>query len=289
MGDARPALDVHVPSRSPDLTSFIDALLDDFRPFAIEDIDGATRRIHFFSREDRDDASRAIEHRFGSTGVRPTSVEIADDNWAARSQETLRAIRVGTIVVAPPWDIPNDIASSAVVVIRPSMGFGTGHHASTRLCLRGLQSLSVARRTVLDVGTGSGVLAIAAAKLDAASVRGIDTDRDAVDTARENVGLNGVKDRVEIHHADFRDARQLGIDGKTPAAVVLANINATLALDHTETLVHRVAERGVLVVGGITAPEEASVRLALDPFGQIVARYAEDEWIALVLERVRPD
>ena len=276
MGDARPALDVRTPARRPDLIPLLDALLDDFRPFAVEPLDAVRRRIHFFSPVDRDDASRALQRHFGAAGVTAAAVEVPDDDWAARSQARLTAIRIGDIVVAPPWDVPAGPGDAALVVIRPSMGFGTGHHASTRLCLRALQAVPLANRDVLDVGTGSGVLAIAAARRGAASVVAIDTDRDAVATARDNVELNGVSGRVRVRCGDFRRA------ALQPAAVVVANLNATLAARHGAALARLVTD-GFLVLGGITAPEEAAVRGALGSAATFAARHAEEEWVALTL------
>ena len=276
MGDGRPALDVRTPARRPDLVPLLDALLDDFQPFAVEQIDAVKRRIHFFSTVDRDDASRALERHFGAAGVTAAAVEVPDDDWAARSQARLTAVRIGDIVVAPPWDVPDAAGGATLVVIRPSLGFGTGHHASTRLCLRALQALPAANRSVLDVGTGSGVLAIAAARRGATSVVAVDTDRDAVATALANVDLNGVSGRVRVRRGDFRRA------DLQPAAIVLANLNATLAARHGAALVRLVTD-GCLVVGGITAPEEAAVRGALGRAGTLVARHAEDEWVALTL------
>ncbi len=276
MGDGRPALDVRTPARRPDLIPLLDALLDDFHPFAVEQADAVTRRIHFFSPADRDDARRALRRHFGGAGVTATAVDVPDDDWAARSQASLTAIRIGDIVVAPPWDVPDTPDDGTLVVIRPSMGFGTGHHASTRLCLRALQALPVASRDALDLGTGSGVLAIAAARLGAASVVAVDTDRDAVATALANVALNAVSHCVRVRCDDFRRP------DLEPASIVLANLNAALVARHGAALA-RLAADGCLVAGGITAPEEAAVRAALGRSGTLVARHAEDEWVALTL------
>lgn len=265
--------------RRSDLIPRLDALLDDFQPFAVEEFDAAERRIHFFSAGDRDEASAAIRRSFGPAGVTATAVDVRDDDWAARSQASLRAVRVDDVVVAPPWDVPDAAGDGALVVIRPSMGFGTGHHASTRLCLRALQALPVAGRSVLDVGTGSGVLAIAAARRGAGSVVALDVDRDAEATARSNVALNGVSDRVQVRGGDFRRA------GLQPASIVLANLSAALVSRHAAALARTVSEDGILVVGGVTTPDESAVRRALAPHGAPAARYAEGEWVAITLDR----
>ena len=276
MGDGRPALDVRTPARRPDLIPLLDALLDDFHPFAVEPLDAVKRRIHFFLPADRDAASQALARRFGAAGVTAASVDVPDDHWAERSQAALTAVRVDDVVVAPPWDLPRAPGGGALVVIRPSMGFGTGHHASTRLCLRALQALPVAGRDVLDLGAGSGVLAIAAARRGAASVVAVDHDADAVRNARANVALNAVSDVVRVRCDDFRHA------DLRPAALVLANLDAALARRQAAALT-RLARGGWLVAGGITAPEEAAVHRELTRRGTLAARYVEDEWVALTL------
>ena len=117
-----------------------------------------------------------------------------------------------------------------VIEIEPSRGFGTGHHQSTRLCLVLLQSRKLASQTVIDVGTGSGVLAIAAAKLGAAFVSAIDVDPDAIENARENISRNGVDAIVEAHVRDLTEA------ALSPADVVIANLTGTLLARHAEAL-----------------------------------------------------
>ena len=281
MGDDRPALDIQTPTGTSDLIPRLEALLDDFCPFAVEQLDAVTRRIHFFSREDRNHARQAIEHSLGMKGVTTASVEVADEDWAQRSQANLTAIRIGEIIVAPPWALSVASKDAVVVVIRPSMGFGTGHHASTRLCLQAIQTLTVTNCTVLDLGTGSGVLAIAAAKLGAKSVVAVEADQDAAETARENVRLNKVSNLVNVRHDDFRNAHDL-----IPAATVLVNISAGLVYQNAVRLARLVASGGTLIVGGFTALEEVDVRRVLQPHGGIAARFAEEEdkeaWVTLM-------
>ena len=279
MDERRPALDVHTPADDARLTPLLDALLDDCEPFAIEDLAPSRRRVHFFSAQARDAAARVIGSRFGPDGVSTRPVDVPHGNWAARSQANLRAVRVGGIVVAPPWDVPDAARGDTVVVIRPSMGFGTGHHPSTRLCLRALEALPLAGRSVLDLGTGSGVLAILAALHGARPVFAIDNDSDAAATARANAALNGVERCVEVRCADART-------GPLPAAAVtVANIHAALACQAAGRLADLVIAGGALVVGGITGADEDAVRRALAPCGAPEARYAEGGWVALTIRR----
>jgi ribosomal protein L11 methyltransferase len=158
-----------------------------------------------------------------------------------------------------------------VIVIEPSMGFGTGHHATTRLCLELLQEIDVRRRRVIDVGTGSGVLAIAAALLGASSVLAADHDPDALLNARENVALNGAT-TVEVRDADVRTLEA------PPADVVLANLTAAVLQRTAATLRGLVAAGGVAIVSGFGADELAGVQ---EGFGGRVTRTVhEGDWVA---------
>jgi len=181
-----PAIDVRTGT-----SDFILAIVDDFGPTAVEERD-ATVRVFFSTADDRDEAQRALAPRF-----EVVAVDISDEDWARRSQDNLKPITVGRITVAPPWAssvhdpsaISHEPSAMVEIVILPSMGFGTGHHVTTRLCLAALQTIDLTDRVLLDVGTGSGVLAIAAAHLGAAQALGIDYDPDAIRSARENLDL----------------------------------------------------------------------------------------------------
>lgn len=291
MGDARPALDVALPAASSALPARLDYLLDDLRPVAVEAREETApgtglvvRRVHFEARGDRDAARHAIARAFGPEGVTVRTVDVPDEGWAARSQAALRAVRVGRVVVAPPWDLPRDgeAVGAVVVVIEPSMGFGTGHHASTRLCLRALQACldgAAAPRDVLDLGTGSGVLAIAAHKLGAAPVLAVDRDADALANARDNLARNGAGRAVKLRRDD------VGRVAGPAATIVTANLSGAVLVRHAVRIARLVRPSGRLVAGGVTAAEEERIRVAFGETLTPVARETEDGWVALTLRR----
>ena len=242
---------------------------------------------HFGSDGARRAATAAIAASAAADGLLIESVDVEDDDWARRTQADLPAIRVGRLIVAPPWDMPSPDITSApagspapiVIEIEPSRGFGTGHHQSTRLCLVLLQSRTLASQTVTDIGTGSGVLAIAAAKLGAAFVSAIDVDPDAIENARENISRNGVERTVEAHVRDLTDA------ALSPAGVVIANLTGTLLARHAAALAALVRRGGSLIVAGFTIDERPLVLEAFESAFSVVESAEEDDWWALVFAK----
>jgi ribosomal protein L11 methyltransferase len=230
--------------------------------------------VFFSSNSDRDAAQRALVELFDVTAV-----DVPDEDWARRSQENLKAITVGRITVAPPWS-PSALSpqpSALRVVILPSMGFGTGHHVTTRLCLAALQTIDLSGRTVLDVGTGSGVLAIAADLLGAAGALGIDNDADAIQSARESLELNPDARHVRFETIDLA-ARAL------PAAdVVTANLTGALLIRSASALLTAVRPHGTLILSGIQAGERDEVRQAFAA-GEVTWEREEDGWIGLAVK-----
>jgi len=273
-----PALDLRLPEApgsAPDgWQDVLAAALDDLQPTAIQEQDDLWR-VFFGSPEDRDRAMRALVA--GPSWLAVSPVDVDDEDWARRSQETLRPVRVGRVVITPPWSagsLPG--ASDVEIVILPSMGFGTGHHASTRLCTALLQKLDLPGRSLLDVGTGSGVLALVALKLGASPVEGLDDDVDAVAAAAENLELNGVTGSIALRHADFRDLPSLGAD------VVTANLTGALLARSAGLLAAAVRPGGSLIVSGVTMEEEDMVVKAFQPPFKLASRIAEDGWVGLL-------
>ena len=270
MGKAWPALDIHVPSCDPQLADLVLAELDDFQPTAIHEPDETSRlRAFFTSTESRDAAARALKASFG-THLFVETVSVEDEDWAARSQAQLRAITVGRIVIAPPWDMGSDPLFT--IIVKPSMGFGTGHHATTRLVLRAVQQLQIANQTVLDIGCGSGVLAIAAIKLGARSAVGIDIDPDALANATENAALNEIGDRVRFEESDFRTM-------SAHADLVMANLTGALLERSAATLGALVTPAGRLIVSGFMQAEADAVTSALNTVADLDSIAQEEEWM----------
>lgn len=275
-----PALDIPCDDPESPLSDRLYALLDDYDPLGVHVIDGGLR-VFFRSASMRDRARRAIVEREDLDAV---AMEVSDEDWARRSQESLRAIEVDGLLVAPPWDVPKpgrDDARGAgrdlpVIIIEPSMGFGTGHHATTRLCLRLMQQLDLRGARVLDVGTGSGVLALAAWKLGAGDVVAVDNDPDALENARTNIAANGAAASIDIVRDDLGGLRIERAD------LVVANLTGAVLVRYADELRSLVAEGGYLIVSGFAPDDLAILRRAFSSLG-VIAEQSEGDWAALSL------
>jgi len=257
--------------------------LDGLDIVAISERPGETWHVFFRSEADRA-AAVALLHATngpGAVGLRP--IEVDDEDWARRSQASLRAVRAGRVVVAPPWDADAAAGGPDVttVIIEPAMGFGSGHHATTRLCLEALQRLDLRGCGVLDVGTGSGVLALAAVRLGAAGVLALDVDPDALENARGNAILNGNPPAVEFRQADFRLEASLAGD------VVLANLTGAMLTAGAASLARAVAPGGALILSGITSEERDAVHRAFANGFTTEWTAEEDGWCAALLRKGR--
>jgi len=255
-----PALDVR------SVPEFFEAALTDYDVTAINEGEDAWR-IFFHTAQERDRAAAGLRAAFDALAIEP--VDVPDEDWAARSQASLRSIQVGRVIVAPPWDAP------VTIVVQPSMGFGTGHHATTRLCLAAMQQLDLRGFTVIDVGTGSGVLAMAASLLGATNVIGIDDDADAVTAARENLDLNP-RARVTLRVDDLRQAAPANAD------LVLANLTGALLVAAADRIRQLTDSGGRLILSGFLAREERDVLHAFRPL-TVEHRAQEEEWLCVTL------
>lgn len=212
----------------------------------------------------------------GSDGIVVKWVE--DDDWATAWRKYFKPIRLGQIVVKPSWEDWQAQPEDVIVEIDPGMAFGTGNHPTTALCLLILQDLIKGGEIVLDVGTGSGILAIAAAKLGASVVVGIDVDPVAVEVARRNIESAGVN--VEVMLSDT----PLAFPDR--ADIVVANIVPNVIIEMAEALSEKVRPGGKLVTSGIVVERLDEVRSKLESIGLRTLEWRVDgDWVALISEK----
>lgn len=205
---------------------------------------------------------------------------VHETDWAEAWKAYFPVLRVGRrLVIRPTWRRHRREPDDVVLALDPGMAFGTGLHPTTRLCLASLEGLAdrgmVVGRTVLDVGCGSGILAIAALKLGAATALGVDTDPIAIEATLSNARRNRVVRRLR--------ARQGRLPSAAPAFdLVLANLIAGVLVPLAPLLRDELRPGGTLVASGIFVDREAEVRIAFEAAGlAVVGRRAEGDWVAL--------
>jgi ribosomal protein L11 methyltransferase len=208
---------------------------------------------------------------------------VVDPGWAEAWKEYFKPLRISPrLVVKPPWEPYRPKENDLVIEVDPGMAFGTGSHPTTRMCLQILEEVirnGAPARSVLDVGTGSGILAIAARKMGAKHVVGIDIDPVAIEGARENASLNKV--RTGIH---FRTGSLEGI--RRTFDLVLANLLPQELLGLVPSLARRVSPRGSVIVSGFLGRQKGEIARALQKEGlEVQCSRAFKGWQSFLLRR----
>ncbi|UCC61855.1 MAG: 50S ribosomal protein L11 methyltransferase [Anaerolineae bacterium] len=215
----------------------------------------------------------------------PTFTFVAEADWAEAWKAHYGVLHLGRrTVIVPRWQEYVAQVDEVVITLDPGMAFGTGTHPTTRLCLAALEEAIRPGMEVLDLGTGTGVLAIAAAKQGAASVLALDIDDLAVDAARENVAANGVDGVVRIEAGSLGVARSVADAREKRYDLALVNILARVICELLEEGLASVLQPGGVLIGsGIIDTQEQEVRAALERAGiAVVARHVERDWVTLV-------
>jgi ribosomal protein L11 methyltransferase len=233
--------------------------------------DGVTVVTHFPSDADFDDIRVAVMTADPRADIAMADAAEADySEWRA----SVSSHRVGELVIAPPW-LADGLDPRRTIIVDPAMAFGTGEHASTRGVMRLMQGVVRTGDIVADLGAGSAVLSIAAAKLGAARVTAIELDHDAIGNGEENVAANRVADRVDVIEGDAATLLPL----LAPVRVVLANIISSVLIPLLPTIRLSLARGGQAILAGILSEEREAMVQALDADGWMIEREdTEDVW-----------
>ncbi len=255
-----------------------------------EDAQEGTAEIIFYVEAESGDraqelaaaATRGIE---AAPGASVTTTFLDESDWSENWKRFFPRLGIGKrLEVIPPWEDPTPSeAGREVIVLDPGMAFGTGHHATTASCLELMETLLRPGDLVADVGCGSGILSIAAAKLGAARVLAVDHDQAAVNAARANVVSNQTADRVEVSLASHPPAAPGGSGGFD---LVLANIFAESLVEMHDRLTSCVKPGGSLVLSGIESSRRRLIEEAfVGPSWPVRASIERDAWVTVALTR----
>ena len=275
------------------LNNYIDAGQWDFSGIErAEDTSIVTVKAYLPVDEDLDDKLRTFELRIkdfksmtdDDMEKGPCTISwntVRDEDWADNWKAYFHPEKVGgMLVIKPTWEDYEASPDDIVIELDPGSAFGTGTHPTTAMCLRELETLVKGGMRIFDVGTGSGVLSIAAAKLGATDVTAMDYDKVAVDVAAENIRQNGVEDVVKTGVSDILKS----FDGK--ADLIVANIIADIIIMLFDELDEHLAEGGRLLASGIISERLADVTEACLAHGFVVDKVTEEKgWVAMTISR----
>lgn len=224
-----------------------------------------------------------------------TTALVDEEDWANAWKQYFKPIRVSErLTIKPTWEDYAPSPGERIIELDPGMAFGTGTHPTTALCLRTLESVIKGDEEVIDVGTGSGILAIGAMLLGARRVLALDLDPIAVTSAAENSRLNNLQDDIQVHLSDLLGVLNSREDGEAavplnvtvPVDVVVANILAEIILLFIDDVYAALKPGGTYIASGIFKNKEEAVEQGLEAAGfKIVDRQRDQDWIAFVAKK----
>lgn len=268
--------------------------VDTFSLDTIEDSPLKTIKSYFPADQDLEQKVQSISTFIAESGVNypgfifspPTIALLKEEDWANSWKEHFKPARIGRrLVIKPSWEAFSACEGDIVLEVDPGMAFGTGTHPTTRLCLEALEKIfykeepfadkSKKLPTLLDVGTGSGILSIAAMKFGASGIKALDIDPEAVTVARENLALNGIHDQVEVATTPLCEIA-------ATFDIIVANILAEELVRLAPELACRLKPGGILLLSGILNEKE---ELVIEGFSErnlaLLEITREEEWSCL--------
>ena len=240
-----------------------------------KDRDKSVIHIYVYPEDNPTEAVMFLSERYKAQGIKHsiTTDFCKEEDWLNNWKQYFHPIEVGEkILIRPTWRDDYQANGRVVLNLDPGIAFGTGTHETTRLCLEALEKYVTPDSKILDVGCGSGILAVAALLLGAKSAVGVDIDEMAVKTARENAALNGVSGKLEVIHGNLTEK----VSGKYD--VVAANIVADAIILLSEDIKSFMSDNAVYIMSGIIDSRADDVKNAIGESFEIIEEYSENGW-----------
>jgi ribosomal protein L11 methyltransferase len=231
-----------------------------------------------------------IKEELEKTGIIAKNIEInelPDTDWLSKWKESFKPIEIGEkIIIKPPWE-KYDNKDKIVININPAMAFGTGHHATTSFIIKELQDISAEKNlstlSVLDIGTGSAILAITAAKLGAKHIVAMDNDPEIYENASENIALNNLSHKIDLKITEINNI-------KDTFDIILANLDRDTVLKIGDTIIEKTKDNGEILFSGILISQYDEIKAFFsDKNVQIIKMMVDEkekEWIIIRLQKV---
>ncbi|MCJ8006883.1 50S ribosomal protein L11 methyltransferase [Lederbergia wuyishanensis] len=213
---------------------------------------------------------------------RVTTTEVKEEDWASAWKKYYHPVKISeTFTIVPTWEDYERVNSDELIIeLDPGMAFGTGTHPTTVMCIQALEKTVQKGQHIIDVGTGSGVLSIAAALLGAKNVLALDLDEVAVKSAKQNIEINNVSEQIEVRKGNLLE----GIEDK--ADIVVANILADIIIRFTDDAATIVKQGGYFITSGIIQPKKLEVKEAIIAAGfDIEETLVMEDWVAFIAKR----
>jgi len=211
-----------------------------------------------------------------------TTTEVKEEDWASSWKKYYHPVKISeTFTIVPTWEDYERVNSDELIIeLDPGMAFGTGTHPTTVMCIQALEKTVQKDQHIIDVGTGSGVLSIAAALLGAKNVLALDLDEVAVESAKQNIEINHVSEQIEVRKGNLLE----GIEDK--ADIVVANILADIIIRFTDDAASIVKQGGYFITSGIIQPKKLEVKEAIIAAGfDIEETLVMEDWVAFIAKR----